>query len=69
MKTISVHTATLEFQRREQHRDTYSEDPSKVHWSEAITIKVPHGVTRGARNSRNWPFGSKIKATVEVTGR
>jgi hypothetical protein len=67
MKTISVHTATLEFQRREQFRDVYAEPPSKTHWTEAISIKVPHGVVRGWRNSRNWPYGSKVKVTVEVT--
>jgi hypothetical protein len=67
VKTITAHTATLVFQRREQYRDTYSEDPTKVHWADAITVKVPHGVTRGWRNPRNWPVGAKVKVTIEVT--
>ena len=69
MKTVNVHTATLEFERREQFRDVYKEDPAKAHWTESIMVKVPHGVTRGALNPRNWPTGRKIKVVIEVTGR
>lgn len=72
MKSTTIHTATLTFQHREQFRDTYTEVDRRgafFHYSEAIFVKVPHGVTRGWRNSRNWPFGRKIKVTVEVVGK